>query len=78
MRENHSVNTCFPHVLAPLSEETFDEMASLTILIAPTKKDEASALFDVLGDRRRAAIQKGVADGTLKRMQTQRTQAPAR
>jgi mono/diheme cytochrome c family protein len=59
-------------------EETFDEMASLTILIAPTKKDEASALFDVLGDRRRAAIQRGVADGTLKRMQTRRTQAPAR
>lgn len=57
-------------------EDTFDEMASLTLLAVPARQEDGATLGRLLGDRQRAAIQKGVADGTLKRMQSRRQQLP--
>jgi hypothetical protein len=54
-------------------EDTFDEMASL--LIVPVREQDAAALGRLTGERQRLAIQRGIADGTLKRMQTRRQQA---
>jgi hypothetical protein len=55
-------------------EDTFDEMASLTVLVVPVREEDGATLRRLLGDRQRVAIQRGVADGTLKRMQTRRLQ----
>jgi hypothetical protein len=59
-------------------EDTFDEMASLTLLAVPARQEDGAILGRLLGDRQRAAIQRGVADGTLKRMQSRRQQSPGR
>ena len=57
-------------------EDTFDEMASLTLLVVPVRQEDAPSLGKVLGERQRLAIQRGIADGTFKRMQSRR-QNPA-
>jgi len=57
-------------------EETFDEMASFTLLVVPVREDDRAALGRLNGERQRLSIQRGIADGTLKRMQTRRQQAP--
>ena len=59
-------------------EDTLDEMASLTLLAVPVRPEDGAALGRLLGDRQRAAIQRGVADGTLKRMQSRRQEAAGR
>ncbi len=58
-------------------EDTFDEMASLTLLVVAEGADDTSALRRLLADRQRLAIQRGVADGTLKRMQSRRIRSSA-
>jgi hypothetical protein len=58
-------------------EDTFDEMASLTLLVVAEGSDDTSALRRLLADRQRLAIQRGVADGTLKRMQSRRIRSSA-
>jgi hypothetical protein len=56
-------------------EQTIDEMASLTLIVVPLRKDEGSVLQQLLDERQRAAIQSGVRDGTLQRMTEQRNRA---
>ncbi len=70
-------NPSVPPKMVRWGEDTFDEMASLTLLVVPVRQDDSQALGKVLGDRQRIAIQRGVADGTLKRMQARRQQSPA-
>jgi hypothetical protein len=53
-------------------EQTTDEMASVNVMVIPVRKEDAPLLGKLLGDRTRAAIQRGVQDGTFKRMQEQR------
>ena len=53
-------------------EQTFDEMASMNILMMAVRKEGEPPLQQLLADRQRAAIQRGVQDGTLKRMMEQR------
>lgn len=68
-------NPSVPPKMVMWGEDTFDEMASLILLVVPVRQEDGSSLGKVLGDRQRAAIQKGIADGTLKRMQTRRQQS---
>jgi mono/diheme cytochrome c family protein len=70
-------NPTVPSKTVMWGEDTFDEMASLTLLVVPVRQDDSQALGKVLGDRQRIAIQRGVADGTLKRTQARRQQSPA-
>jgi hypothetical protein len=53
-------------------EQTSDEMASVNIPMVTVRKEDEQALQDFLSARQRAAIQRGVQDGTLKRMMDQR------
>jgi len=53
-------------------ERTFDEMASVNIPMVTVRKEDEQALQEFLSNRQRAAILKGVQDGTLKRMNEQR------
>jgi mono/diheme cytochrome c family protein len=53
-------------------EQTFDEMASVNIPMVTLRKEDEKTLQDFLSARQRAAIQRGVQDGTLKRMLEQR------
>jgi len=59
-------------------EQSSDEMASVTILMMTLKSEDEPALQQLLGERERAAIQQGVRDGTLKRMQEGRQRAEKR
>jgi mono/diheme cytochrome c family protein len=71
-------NPSVPPRTVQWGEDTFDEMASLTLLVVPVREEEGPTLGRLIGDRQRAAIQRGVADGTLKRMQSRRQQVPGR
>jgi hypothetical protein len=51
-------------------EETFDEMASVIFQMSPVRKEEGPQLAKALATRTQLAIQRGVQDGTLKRMQS--------
>jgi hypothetical protein len=53
-------------------EQTFDEMASVNIPMVTVRKEDEKALREFLSNRQRAAILRGVQDGTLKRMNEQR------
>jgi hypothetical protein len=53
-------------------EQTFDEMASMNILMTAARKEDEPPLQQLLAERQRAAIQRGVRNGTLKRMMEQR------
>ena len=53
-------------------EQTSDEMASISIPMVTLRKEDERALQDLLAGRQRAAIQRGVQDGTLQRMLAQR------
>jgi citrate lyase gamma subunit len=53
-------------------EQTFDEMASVNIPMVTVRKDDEKALQEFLSIRQRAAILRGIQDGTLKRMNEQR------
>jgi hypothetical protein len=53
-------------------EQTFDEMASVSIPIVTVHKEDEKALEEMLSNRQKAAIQRGIQDGTLKRMMDQR------
>ena len=53
-------------------EQTFDEMASVTIPIVTLRKEDDKVLQEYLSNRQKAAIQRGIQDGTLKRMLEQR------
>jgi hypothetical protein len=55
-------------------EQTSDEMASINIPMITVRKEDEPVLRQLLSDRQRAAIQRGVQDGTLMRMQQQRQQ----
>ena len=54
-------------------EQTTDEMASISIPMVTVRKEDERALQDYLAGRQRAAIQRGVQDGTLQRMLQQRS-----
>ncbi|HET9942020.1 MAG TPA: hypothetical protein VFR05_01690, partial [Terriglobia bacterium] len=55
-------------------EQTTDEMASINIPMVTVRKEDEAVLQELLAGRQRAAIQRGVQDGTLKRMLEQRAQ----
>ena len=53
-------------------EQTSEEMASIIIQMIPVRKEDGPVLGQLLSDRQREAIQRGIQDGTLMRMQQQR------
>ena len=53
-------------------EQTSEEMASIIIQMIPVRKEDGPMLGQLLSDRQREAIQRGIQDGTLMRMQQQR------
>jgi len=53
-------------------EQTFDEMASINIPMVTVRKEDEQVLQEFLSNRQKAAIQRGIQDGTLKRMMEQR------
>jgi len=53
-------------------EQTSDEMASVNIPMVTVRKEDEQALQEMLSNRQKAAIQRGIQDGTLKRMMDQR------
>jgi hypothetical protein len=53
-------------------EQTSDEMASVNIPMVTVRKEDEKALQELLSNRQKAAIQRGIQDGTLKRMMEQR------
>jgi hypothetical protein len=65
-------NPSTPPKVVMWGEDTFDEMASLTLLVVPVREEDGATLGRLLGERQRLAIQRGVADGTLKRLQAGR------
>jgi hypothetical protein len=60
-------------------EESFDEMGSVGLTLVAAHTEDEATLQQAVAARTRAAIQKGVADGTAKRFQEQqrRDAAPA-
>jgi hypothetical protein len=62
------------HPPAPVlwGEQTTDEMASVNIAMVTVRKEDESVLQQFLAGRQQAAIQRGIQDGTLKRMMDQR------
>ena len=53
-------------------EQTFDEMASVNIPMVTVRKEDEKALGEFLANRQKAAILRGIQDGTWKRMTEQR------
>jgi hypothetical protein len=51
-------------------EQSTDEMGSVTILLEALRKEDESALSSLFNDRTRSAIQKGVQNGTVQRLQS--------
>jgi hypothetical protein len=56
-------------------EQTEDEMASIIIQVVPVRKEDGPVLGQLLSERLKSAIQRGVQNGNLKRMQEQRQQS---
>ena len=50
-------------------EQSFDEMGSVTLQVLAVHKEDEAALQQALNDRARAALRKGVQDGTAARFQ---------
>jgi hypothetical protein len=67
-----------PPVPVLWGEQSSDEMAGLGVLLSTIRKEDEVILKQTLAPRERTAIQHGVADGTLKRMQEQRQNAQAK
>lgn len=61
-------------------EQSFDEMGSVTMQVVAVHKEDEAVLQQALADRARAALRKGVQDGTAARFQQERaaTQAAVR
>jgi hypothetical protein len=49
-------------------EQSFDEMGSVTLQAIAVRKEDEAALQQFFANRMRAAVQRGVQDGTAKRM----------
>ena len=52
-------------------EQSFDEMGSVTVQMVAVRKEDEAVLRESLAERTRAAIRKGVQDGTARRYQQQ-------
>lgn len=57
-------------------EQTTDEMASVNIPMVTVRKEDEAVLQNFLAERTHAAVQRGIQDGTLKRMMDQRVTGP--
>lgn len=53
-------------------EQSFDEMGSVTLQVVAVHKEEEGVLQQALADRARAALRKGIQDGTAARFQQER------
>ena len=53
-------------------EQSFDEMGSVTLQVVAVHKEDEAVLQQALADRARAALRKGVQDGTAARFQQER------
>lgn len=53
-------------------EQSFDEMGSVTLQVVAVHKEDEAVLQHALADRARAALRKGVQDGTAARFQQER------
>lgn len=53
-------------------EQSFDEMGSVTLQVVAVHKEDEPALQQALADRARAALRRGVQDGTALRFQRER------
>lgn len=53
-------------------EQSFDEMGSVTMQVVAVHKEDEAVLQQALADRGRAALRKGVQDGTAARFQQER------
>ena len=53
-------------------EQSFDEMGSVTLQVVAVHKEDEGVLQQALADRARAALRKGIQDGTAARFQQER------
>ena len=53
-------------------EQSFDEMGSVTLQVVAVAKQDEATLQQALADRARAAMRKGIQDGTAQRFQQER------
>jgi hypothetical protein len=53
-------------------EQSFDEMGSVTLQVVAVDKQDEATLQRALADRARAAMRKGIQDGTAQRFQQER------
>ena len=65
-------NPSHPPKRVEWGEQSFDEMGSMTLQVVAVDKQDEATLQQALADRARAAMRKGIQDGTAQRFQQER------